>query len=68
MKVPVSLATGVTATYSINCHKVEDINKYKKVGLVEKTLAEIKRKQSDNIRSYAAVTASVKDKIINTDR
>lgn len=46
-----------------------EIGKQKITELIGKTFSEIEMKRSDNIRSLAAFTTSVKvnDKIINTD-
>lgn len=69
MTVPISLGTGITGTNLINCHMAKEVGRHIMTQIVGKTFDEIKLKRSDNVRSLAAVTSSVKvnDKVINID-
>lgn len=60
--VVVSLGTGITGNDFINCHMAKEVGENVLAQLIGKRFMDIKMKRSDNVRSLATATTSVKVK------
>ena len=62
----ISLGTGITSDETINCHIAQEVDENIIAQLIRRQFLNIKMKRSDNVRSLATITSTVKikDKVV----